>query len=85
VVEWQCKNEASIYRTAKEFAIDRKSVHKCYSTMKGQTCRVLAKCHHLRCAQSLSVDLDQKAFEFLEDERSEGRPVIGVEPASIGL
>ena len=40
VVEWKCKNEASVHRTAKEFAVDRKSVHKwCqyYSILKGQT------------------------------------------------
>jgi len=67
VVEWQCKNEASVHKTAKEFAIDHESVHKCYSTMKGQTCGVLGKCYRLRCGQSLSVNLDQKAVELLED------------------
>ena len=35
--ERQRKNEASVHRTAKEFTVNRKSVHECYSTMKGQT------------------------------------------------
>jgi len=70
MVEWQHKNEASTHRTAKEFAVDRKCVRKCYSTLNGKTRRKLGKCHCLDCGQPLSVDLDQKVFEFLEDERS---------------
>ena len=72
MVEWQHKNEASIHRTAKEFAVDHKRVRECYSTLNGQTSGVLGKRRHLRCGQPLSVDLDQK---FLEEERSEDRPV----------
>ena len=44
-------------------------------TLNGQTRGVLGKHRHLRCGQPLSVDLDQKVFEFLEDERSEDRLV----------
>jgi len=75
-MEWQHKNEASVHTTAKEFAVDRKHIREwcqCYSTLKGKTKGVLGK--HLRRGQPLSVDLDQKVFEFLEDERSKGRLV----------
>ena len=44
MVEWQRKNEASICRTAKEFAVDLKHVCEwcqCYSTLKGKTWGVL--------------------------------------------
>ena len=79
MVEWQRKNEASVHRTAKEFAINRKRVLECrcqcYSALKGQTRGVLGKRRRLRCGQPLAVDLDHKVFEFLEDERREGRPV----------
>ena len=33
VVEWQHKNEAGVHRTAKEFAVNRKRVRECYSTL----------------------------------------------------
>jgi len=63
VVEWQCQNEASVHGTAEKFANDRKHVYKwcqSYSTLKGQTRRVLGKHHRLRCGQPLSVDLDHR-------------------------
>ena len=78
VVEWQCKNEASIHTTAKHFSINRKCVCKwcqMYSRLKGQTCGGLGKRRRLCWGKPLSVELDQKVFEFLEEERSEGRPV----------
>ena len=83
MVEWQCQNEVSVHRTAKEFANDRKYVHEwcqCYSTLKGQTRGVLGKCHRLHCGQPLSVDLDHRVSEGREKRRQ-----IGVESASIGL
>ena len=43
--------------------------------LKGQTSGALGKRRHLPHGKPLSVELDQKVFEFLEDERSEGRPV----------
>ena len=78
VVEWQRKNEASIHTTAKHFLINRKCVSEwcqMYSRLKGQTCGALGKRRRLCWGKPLSVELDQKVFEFLEEERSEGRPV----------
>ena len=44
---WQCKKEATVHRTAKKFAVDRKHVREwCQSAtahhVKGQTCAVYA-------------------------------------------
>jgi len=62
MVEWQ-------HRTAKEFAVDRKCVSaSATAKLNEQTQGVLGKCRCLRCGQPLSVNLDQKVFEFLEDE-----------------
>ena len=78
MVEWQRKNEASIHRTAKHFSINRKLVREwCqkYSLLKRQTSGAPGKrrCH---CwGKPLSVELDQKVCEFLEEERTGGRPV----------
>jgi len=36
---------------------------------------MLGKCRCLCCGQPLSVDLDQKVLEFLEDERNEASQV----------
>ena len=61
---WQRKNEASVQRTAKEFAVDRKRVREWVSvsnsTLKGQTRGKLGKRHCLRCGQPLPVDLDHR-------------------------
>ena len=83
MVEWQRQNEASVYRTAKEFADDRKCVREwcqCYSTLKGQARGVLRKCHRLHCGQPLSVDLDHWVSGGREKRRK-----IGVESASTEL
>jgi len=83
MVEWQSKNEASVHRTAKDFAIDCKRVRKwrqCYSTLKGQTCRVLGKRRRLCCGQPLSGDLDHRVSGGREKRRQ-----IGVVPSSINL
>ena len=78
MVEWQCKNEASVHRTTKEFAIDHKHVcdwSQYYSTLKGQTRGVLGKRRRLHCGQFLSVDLDHQVSGGQEKRRQ-----IGVEP-----
>ena len=78
VVEWHRNNEASLHKRAKRFSVDRKHVREwCqkYSVLKGQTSGALGKRRRLTHGKPLSVELDQKVFEFLEDERSEGRPV----------
>ena len=80
IVKWQRQNKASIHRTAEEFADDRKCVREwcqCYSTLKGQTRRVLGKCRHLHCGQPLSVDLEHQVSGGQEKRRP-----ISVEPAS---
>ena len=79
VVEWHHNNEASLHKTAKRFSIDRKRVCEwCqkYSVLKGQTSGALGKHRHINHGKPLSLELDQKVFEFLEDERSEGRAVL---------
>jgi len=61
--------------------IDRKRVcewHQRYSTLKGQTRRVLGKHRRLRCGQPLSVDLDHPVCGGQEKRRQ-----IIVEPASV--
>jgi len=80
MVEWQCRNEASVHTQAKEFADDRKRVREwcqCYSTLKGQTHGMLGKRRRLRCGQPLSVNLD-RVSGGQEKQRQ-----IGVEPASV--
>ena len=80
VVEWQRKNQASLHRTAAEFSIDRKRVrewHDKSSVLKANECGAKKKLPRL-CnggRRPSSIDLDQKVFEFLEKERSEGRVV----------
>jgi len=61
------KNEASVHRTAKEFAVDSlacpRVVSISNSTWKGQTRGMLGKRRCLRCGQPLSVDLDHRVSE----------------------
>ena len=80
VVEWQRKNQASLHKTAAEFSIDRKRVrewHDQYSVLKANECGAKKKRRRLYSGgrRPLSTDLDQKVFQFLEEERSEGRVV----------
>ena len=49
---------------------------KKYSVLKGQTPGVLGKRRCINHGKPLSLELDQKVFEFLEDERSERRAVL---------
>ena len=80
VVEWQRKNQASLHRTAAEFSIDCKRVREWRdksSVLKANECGAKKKRRRL-CnggRRPLFIDLDQKVFEFLEKERSEGRVV----------
>ena len=64
---WQRKNEASVHRTAKEFAVDRKCVHEwcqlATSHWKDKTAECLES--SLRCAQPLSVNLDHWVSELV--------------------
>ena len=75
VVEWQCQNEASIHRQAKEFADDNKCVCEwcqCYSTLKDKPTECLEN-----AAVYVVANLCQSilTIEFPEDKRSEGRSV----------
>jgi len=68
VMEWQCKNKASVQRTAKEFVVDHKRVCdwcQCYSysTLKGQTHRVLGKCRiYVDHTKQLSIQTSLHIF-----------------------
>jgi len=70
-VEWQRQNEASVHRTAKEFADDRKRVSM-LQHRKDKPAEYLenaAVCAVANLCQSILT------IEFLKDERSEGRYV----------
>ena len=86
VVEWYHNNEASLHKTAKRLSIDRKRVREwCskYSVLKGKTSGALGKRRRINHGKPLSLELDQKVFEFLEDERSEERARgVATAPAS---
>ena len=80
-MKWQCQNEASIQRPAKEFTDDHKRVREwcqCYSILKAQTRGMLGKCCCLRCDRPLSVDLDHRVSGGQEKRRQ-----IDVEPACV--
>ena len=78
VVEWQRKNNASVHKTAKEFSVDRKCVcdwNDKYSLLKMQSSGAQGKRRRVCCGKPLLTELDQKVYEFLEEERSQGRAV----------
>ena len=79
VVEWLRKNEASCHKAAKEFSIDRKRVREWserYDVLKQHGGGVSGKHRKLSTGRApLSADLNQRVFDYLEEERSEGRPV----------
>ena len=69
IVEWQCQNDASVHRPAKEFTDDHKRVREwcqCYSILKGQTCGVLGKCS-LYAVTNLCQSI--LTIKFLEDKK----------------
>ena len=80
VVDWLRKNDRNVSKTAQKFEIDRKRVRewdKNYDKLLENKTGQLAKKRKIGCGRKpLSVDLDVKLFEFLEEERSEGRPVL---------
>ena len=79
IVEWHRKNGRNVSQTARKFNIDRKRVRDWESQYDMLFQRSVDKDKKQRRLGSgrvpLSGDLDQKVLEFLEDERSEGRPV----------
>jgi len=73
VLEWQCQNEASVHRSAKEFADDHKCVREwcqCYKD-KPMECLENAAIYAVTnlCQSILTI-------EFLEEKRSKGRLVL---------
>ena len=75
MVEWQCQNEASVHRLAKEFANNNKRVREwcqCYSTLKDKPAECLENTAVYTVANLCQSIL---TIEFLEDKRSEGRSV----------
>ena len=79
VVEWLHKNDHNIHKAAREFNIGRKLVReweKKYNELLRMNVGANSKRRRLNSGRTpLSVELDQQVFEFLEEERSEGRPV----------
>ena len=79
VVEWLRKNDSSISKAAEHFAINRKSVRewiKRYDTLKLHDTGSEARKRKIGGGPPpMSTELDQRLFEFLEEERSEGRAV----------
>jgi len=76
MVEWQCQNEASVHRQAKEFADDNKHVRKwcqCYRTLKDKPAECLENATIYVVANLCQLIL---TIEFLEGKRSEGRSVL---------
>ena len=79
VVDWLRKNDKNVSKTAREFDIDRKRVREWDQNydklLENKVGRSAKKCK-IGCGRKpLSSDLDMKLFEFLEEERLEGRPV----------
>ena len=72
-VQYYSYCEVKVYKRDVSCTVHLHTTYTHYSTWKGQTRGVLGKCRCLCCWQPLLVDLDQKVFKFLEDERSEGR------------
>ena len=79
LVDWLRKNDRNVSNTAREFEIDRKRVRewdKNYDKLLENKAGQSAKKRKIGCGRKpLSSDLDVKLFEFLEEERSEGKPV----------
>ena len=79
VVDWLRRNDRNVSKTAREFEIDRKRVREWdnnYAKLLENKTGQSAKKRKIGCGRKpLSFDLDVKLFEFLEEERSEGRPV----------
>jgi len=73
---WQRKNEASVHRTTKEFAIDRKCVCEWCQSATAHWKDKPADCLEKAAVYALA-NLCQSilAIQFLEDKRNDGRSV----------
>ena len=73
------KNDHNIHKAAWQFNIGRRLVReweKKYNELLRMNVGANSKRQQLNSGRTpLSVELDQQVFEFLEGERSEGRPV----------
>ena len=82
VVDWLRKNEGNISKAAREFDVDRKRVREWnekYDQLKTHHVGQRAKRRKIGSGRThISADLDQRVFEFLEDERAEGRVVTNL-------
>ena len=78
-MDWLRRNQRNISKTSCEFNIDRKRVREWdqkYDFLKQHNKGSSAKRRKLYCGRTpLSADLDTKVLEFLEEQRSHGRPV----------
>ena len=79
MMDWLHRNDHNIHKAAREFNIDRKRVREWdqkYNELQRMNVGANAKRRKLNTGRTpLSPELDQRLFEFLEQERSEGRPV----------
>ena len=79
IVQWHRKNGGNISRTAREFNVDRKRVREWergYDNLLQHNVGKERKRRRIGSGRGpRSTDLDQKVFNFLEEERSQGRPV----------
>ena len=79
IVQWHRRNGSNVSRTAREFHVDRKRVRDWEGRYESLLQHNRGKEKKRRRIGSgrvpLSSELDQKVFEFLEEERSEGVPV----------
>ena len=79
VVNWHRANGNSVSKTSREFSVDRKRVREwnnSYETLQLNNVGADKKRRKLHDGRELiSAEVDIAIFEFLVDERSEGRTV----------
>lgn len=79
VVQWHRENGKNVSKTSRVFCVDRKRVREWnynYESLLQNnvgSARNKRKLHNGR--EPMSAEVDNKAFEFLTDERSQGRAV----------
>ena len=78
VVDWLRRNQRNVSLAAREFSIDRKRVREWdqkYDLQKSNKGVTANRRKISICRSALHPELDLKVLEFLEEERSSGRPV----------
>ena len=80
MIDWLRKSDCNVSKAAREFEVDRKRAREWnqkYEVLKSNS--VGSKAKHHKIGESgrnpLSTDLDLRVFQYLEEERAEGRVV----------